>query len=176
LALGAGGDNIKYTLTRILDSFNNDEGYAVLRERFNVASRSFASLREQQQLYGILLRLQNDPKLKAKLGGGNASAAEILMKRYEDMTGKPYDLYFREPNMLSEKRQTALPVECRVYDMMNFATELATHSLTTSNARGLQAWVGNMLSGEYDLEESCDQFDTFRDFFVKPEDSKPENN
>lgn len=170
LALGSGGDNIKYTLTRVLDSFNNDEGYAVLRERFEMAARSHASLREQQELYGILLGLQNDKKLSTKLGGGNASAAEILLKRYEDMTGKPYEMYSREPNMLSDKRQTTLPVECRVYDMMNFATELSTHSLTTGNARQLQAWVGNMLSGEYDLEDSCDQFDSFRDFFVKSDE------
>ncbi len=170
LSLGAGGDNIKYTLQRTLDSFNNDEGFAVLRDRFQTAANSHASLREQQQLYKLLLQMQSDSKLRSELGGGNASAAEVLMKRYEDMTGKPYDMYFREPNMLSEKRQTALPVECRVYDMMNFATELATHKMTTGNARQLQAWVGNMLSGDYDLENSCDQFDSFRDMFLdKPE-------
>jgi hypothetical protein len=174
LALGAGGDNIRYTLTRTLDSFNNDEGYAVMRDRFETAANSHASLREQQSLYRILLKLQNDPKLKQELGKGSASAGEVLMKRYEDMTGRPYDIYFREPNMLSEKRQRTLPVECRVYDMMNFATELATHNLETGNARQLQAWVGNMLSGEYDLEDSCDQFDQFRDFFVNEAVAAPD--
>jgi len=174
LSLGAGGDNIRYTLARTLDSFNNDEGYAVLRDRFETAANSHASLREQQQLYKVLLNLQNDTKLRQTIGGGNASPAEVLMKRYEDMTGRPYDMYYRDPNMLSEKRQRSLPVECRVYDMMNFATELATHNLTTPSARQLQAWVGNMLSGEYDLEDSCDQFDQFRDFFVKEKVGAPE--
>jgi hypothetical protein len=167
LALGAGGDNIRYTLSRTLDSFSNDEGYAILRDRFETAANSHASLREQQQLYSIIMQLQNDPKLKQTLGGGSASAAEVLAKRYEDMTGKPYDLYYREPNMLSEKRQRTLPVECRVYDMMNFATELATHNLSEGGGRELQAWVGNMLSNDYDLEDSCDQFDGFRDFFIQ---------
>jgi len=167
LALGAGGDNIDFTLGRTLDSFNNDEGYAVLRERFESGAKSWASLREQQQLYKLLLGVQGDKKLNQKLGGGNASAGQILMKQYEGMTGNPFELYQRDPNVLSDKRQTALPVQCRVYDMMNFATEMSTHNLTTYNARKLQAWVGSMLNGEYDLEGSCDEFDSFKGHFIK---------
>ena len=32
---------------------------------------------------------------------------------------------------LSPKRQRTLPVDCKVYDLLNFATEIATHHAST---------------------------------------------
>ncbi|MFN9972043.1 MAG: hypothetical protein ACK58T_19365, partial [Phycisphaerae bacterium] len=67
---------------------------------------------------------------------------------------------------LSVKRQRTLPVRCRVYDLLNFVSEVATHHADEHGARASQALLGTLISGEYDLENSCDSFCDFRDFFM----------
>lgn len=180
LQLGSGQDNVRYTLARALEGFTNDEGFAVMRDRFETAQNSWASLREQQALYKMLVRLQNDPILRKGTGLDAIESGPLarfsreewmanpgsILKAFEGMTGNPFEIYFRDPNLMSHKRQRALPVECRVYDLINFATEIATHHVSEGGARTLQAWVGEMLSNEYDLEDSCDRFEEFRDLFV----------
>jgi len=160
LALGSGSDNIRYTLMRAIDGFQNEEGYAMIRDRFELAANSWASLREHQSLYSLLLMAQNDEKL------GKARATEMRHK-FEDMAGRPLEMFHREPNMFTDKRLRTLPVECKVYDMINFATEVATHHVSEATSRKLHAWVGQLLSTDYDLEGSCDSFDDWRDFFMK---------
>lgn len=193
LALGHGSDSVRTSLRRALDAFSNDEGYAVLRSRFELATRSWASLREQQDLYRLLLRLQNDVKLRtggpeaneytgilSNLtnigsdggdGGEPANHGSKILRSFTRMTGDPYEIYHTDPNVLSDKRLRTLPVGCKVYDLFNFATEVATHHVSESTSRSLQSWVGQMLSGEYDLEDSCDQFDDFKDRFLPRKDS-----
>lgn len=160
LKLGTGSDNIRYTLQRALDGFTNEEGYANIRERFEVGAHSWASLREQQELYRILLGLQFDKKI-------DAQRAVDIRTKFDIMAGRPLELYHQEAGLFSEKRMRTLPVECKVYDMINFATEVATHEVSAENAQKLHAWVGGLLSSEYDLEGSCDAFDDWRDFFLK---------
>lgn len=174
LVLGSGADNTRYAIQRALDSFTNDEGYAMLRGRFELAAHSWASVREHQDLYRVILKLQNDPVLastirnwkKAHPEDIEVSPGNALMKAYDRGVGDPYKIYNNDPNLMSNKRQRSLPVACKVYDMMNFATELATHHVSEAGARQLQAWVGNMLSNDYDLEESCEQFSDWRDLFM----------
>lgn len=186
LQLGSGQDNVRYTLMRALEGFTNDEGFAVMRDRFETAQASWASLREQQQLYKLLLRMQNDKDLRSGAGLENVTSGPLagfskeewtanagsVLKAFEGMTGNPYEIYFRDPNLMSHKRQRALPVDCKVYDLVNFATEIATHHVSEHGARTLQAWVGEMLSNDYDLEGSCDRFDEFRDMFMGDSEAK----
>lgn len=174
LALGSGADNVRFTIQRALDSFTNDEGYAMLRGRFELAAHSWASIREHQDLYRVILGLQNDAVLaetakdwrKADSNDLAISPGNALMKAYDRFLGDPYKLYSSDPNLMSQKRQRTLPMSAKVYDLFNFATELATHHVSERGARQLQAWVGGMLSNDYDLEESCDQFADFRDLFL----------
>lgn len=187
LQLGNGDDNIRYTLQRALDGFNNDDGFAKMRERFEVAQKSWASLREQQELYKTLIRLQNDAQLRGGTGFENISGGLLagvkkeewmkghgsaVLKVFTTMTGDPYEIYYKDPTAMSSKRQRALPVSCRIYDMLNFATEVATHHVNEYGSRTLQAWVGEMISGEYDLEDSCDHFNDFQEFFVGRTEAK----
>lgn len=72
---------------------------------------------------------------------------------------------------LSAKRQRTLPAGCRVYDLLNFASELATHHAKPAGGRRLQGYIGDLVSGEFDLENTADQFADWRDFFVA--DSAP---
>lgn len=159
LKLGTGSDNIEYTLQRALDGFQNEEGYALFRERFAAAAHCWASLREQQEVYRLLLGLQNDSQMTSE------RALDITSK-FEKLAGKPTELFNSDPNLFSSKRLGTLPVECKMYDMINFVTEVATHDVSEESARTLQAWVGTVLDSEYDLEGSCDAFDDWREFFV----------
>lgn len=178
LQLGAGYDNIRFALTRALEGFTNDEGFAAMRNRFEVAQHSWASVREQNELYKLLIRLQNDKNLRAGAGSESIIGSKFtkdqwvndpttILRAYENVTGNPYEIYVVDPAVMSTKQQRSLPVACKVYDIINFATEIATHHVGEYEARKLQAWVGEMISNEYDLEGSCERFDTFRDMFLK---------
>ena len=187
LQLGSGDDDIRYTLQRALDGFNNDSGFAQMRSRFETAQKSWASLREQQELYKILIRLQNDTQLRSGIGFEDISGGLLadvkkedwmkghgsaVLKAFTNMTGDPYEIYYKDPTAMSSKRQRALPVSCRIFDMLNFATEVATHHVNEDSSRTLQAWVGEMISTDYDLEDSCDHFDDFKDFFIGRTEAK----
>lgn len=154
LQLGSNEGNVLYTLKRALEGFSNEDGYAQMRDRFEASMQSWASIREQMDLYSVLLR-------------SGAAAGGAMLSNFLNMTGRPEEQYKLDPNLFTPKRIRSLPVECKVYDLLNFATEIATHHVGPESERRLQAWVGGMLSGEYDLEGSCDHFDDFRDFFLK---------
>ena len=186
LQLGSGQDNVTYTLKRALEGFTNDEGFAIMRDRFTVAQDSWASLREQQGLYKLLIRMQNDPILRSGVGLDKSSGGPLtgynkqdwkdnpgsVLKAFEGVSGNPFEIYMRDPNIMSNKRQRSLPVQCKVYDMINFATEIATHHVDELGARALQGWVGEMLSNEYDLEGSCDKWEDFKDMFIGDTEAK----
>lgn len=174
LNLGRGDNNVRHTLQRALDAFNNEEGFAAMRDRAEAAQHSYASLRETQGLYKILLGLQGDQKLAETIKnkpGVNPKDLELgvggtLLRIYEQMTGNPYEMFKVDPNSLTFRRTRTTPMACKVYDLINFATELSTHHVNARNGIALQAWVGSLLSQEYDLEGSCDVFNDFRDLFL----------
>ena len=162
LALGRGDDEVTYTLSRALDGFNNDEGYAALRQRFESAAESWASVHEAAGLYNILAKLtggggerpgggpRNFGTDGAGAGGsfGPSDLSTRLLKRFHETTGDVTRLYgLANADALSAKRQKTLPVNCKVYDLLNFATEIATHHAGPANARRLHAWAGGLVSG-----------------------------
>lgn len=176
LNIGSGQDSIQHALRRAFESFSNDEGYALMRDRFLAAQQSQGSVREYNELYKLLLGLQSDTKLRESLAGpdmgsnmdSKMGASYHLMNKLHSITGNPFETYKTDPNSMTEKRSRALPVEGTVYEMINFATELATHKLEEHNSRQLQAWVGKMISQpEFDLEGSVDQFNEFRALYLK---------
>ena len=180
LALGKGDDEVTYTLSRALDGFNNDEGYAALRQRYESAAESWASVHEATGLYRLLAKLTggggSDLSAPRNWGSDGASHdgqferkdwATDLLKRFHATTGDVTRLYgLANLDSLSAKRQKTLPVNCKVYDLLNFATEVATHHAGPANARRLHAWTGQLVSGEFDLEGTADQYGDFQDFFV----------
>jgi hypothetical protein len=83
------------------------------------------------------------------------------------MTGDLTRIYgLANLDSLSVKRQRTLPSACKVYDLLNFASEVSTHHATNMGNRKVQAYIGDLISGEYDLEGTADQFSDWRDFFV----------
>ena len=175
ISIGKGQDATSFSLMRALDGFGNDEGYAALRQRFESATTSWASVHEALSLYNLTAKMLG----RKQVGSDGAQtlpddaeytipAGSPLLKSFHKMTGDISRLYgLANLDALSVKRQRTLPVDCKVYDLLNFATEVATHHAQPEAARRMQAWVGTLLSNEYDMEGTADNFGDFRDFFVQ---------
>ncbi len=190
LALGRGDDDVIYSIVRALDGFGNDEGYAALRQRFEAAAKSWASVYEAQSLYRMLVKLmtrksirtnrttQGASRIAGLLANGQTpagldsrekgtKAGSPIITAFHRMTGDVSQIYgLANVDALSVKRQRTLPVKARVYDLLNFASEVATHHADEQGARISQGWLGTLISGEYDLEGSQDAFGDFQDFFI----------
>lgn len=176
VALGRKEDSVEHTLCRVLDSFNNEDGYAALKQRTEAATRSWASLKEVQDLRNTVLRVYNAGDLKGVkklvISGNPDSVADYKdIKPLNALLGitskleKRYGLV--NLDAMSGKKQRTLPGGCTVYQLLNMASELATHNATPKGSRDLQAFIGTKLSDEYDIENSCDIYHDWEDFFVQ---------
>jgi hypothetical protein len=174
LSIGKGENGVSFVLERVLDGFNNEDGYAALRQRFESATRSWASVHEANQLYKTLTRLHAHGEVPGQAvvsaaGGDGARLCEDspLFSSFHRMTGDLSRIYgLANVNTLSAKRQRTLPTACKVYDLLNFASEVATHHAGELGNRMMQAYLGELISGEFDLEGTVDQFSDWRDFFI----------
>jgi hypothetical protein len=191
--------DLMFSMERALDSFSNEEGYAALRTRFEVATQSWASIGECNRVYKVLdamgkrslfLKDATDgAKLVDKMaarreavlgvtGGDGASEASPsvvkIMRAYSSLTGDLCSIYgLTHLDALSRKKMQQLPAKCSMYDLLNFTTEVATHHCTDKNGRLLQAEVGNFVSNEFDLEGSKTTKEQFTDWFMDTTDIPP---
>jgi hypothetical protein len=175
--LGRAGDGVEYGLTSVLDGFNNEEGYTALQQRFESAMNSWASVNEVNKLHKVLLRLHHHRQVRnapvPAFGSDGAEQAQELqqnwpvLQSFRQLTGDlslEYGLVSFDA--LSIKRQRTLPTKTKMYDLLNFTSEVATHHATDSGSRVLQAFLGELVSRDYDLEGSGEAFGDWRDFFV----------
>lgn len=189
ITLGKGDDNVAFALTRVLDQFGNDEGYAALRNRIESSAQSWASVNECMTLYKMLTKLHqkkddeekgivnsndfsNSPYLQGLAFDGNNAGLDYTSKHplfsaFHSMTGDMSRLYgLANLDALSQKRQRTLPAKCTVYDLINFATEVATHHASVNSSRVIHAWAGTLVTGEYDLEGTMNEMKDFADFHI----------
>jgi hypothetical protein len=191
ISLGKGGDDTIPAISRMLDTFGNEEGYAALRERVEAAQKSWASIHEAWSLQSLLWRyytrkevdhlkpealvettsvsqyFRNGKDIVAYIGNEEMLGNPIF-RAYEAMTGSLLREYgIANMDAFSQKRQRTMPAKCTVYDLMNFATEVATHHAEPVAARALQGWLGECLSNEYDMEGTRDRFTEFKDFHIQ---------
>lgn len=190
LALGKGTDDVMPAMTRALEGFNNEEGFAVLRQRLEMAAKSWASVYECQTLYDNLIKAHAKNQFNGDAAVMRAGAVSIreflgrdgqhvgndgdvavgspLVAAFHKMTGDVNHLYgISNVDALSQKRQRTLPTKAKVYDLINYATEVATHYSDTVGHRAMQAWVGTLVSGEYDMEGTCDRYGDFDSFMIQ---------
>jgi len=121
-------------------------------------------VRECMQLYKALI----------KVGDRKEVTSDTVARDFHRMTGNLNELYgLANLDALSTKRQRVLPARCRVYDLLNFASELGTHHSTTEGGRTLQAFIGSMISDEFDMEGTAETMTDFADFFVGEESVGP---
>ena len=189
--VGKGEDNITFAIIRLLEQFNNEEGYAAIRARIDAAQHSWASIYEINQLHAILEKCasgETDDELSEdvtlpRLTYTKSSAtyipellkdsASVVSPRYAimssffnmmgDISGR---LGLANMSALSTKKQRALPVEASVYDLFNFATECATHYANRPASNLLNGWIGNLVTNEYDMEGTIDSVPDYDDFYV----------
>jgi hypothetical protein len=151
------GKDIGHCIARALESYDNGDGYAALRQRFQSAQTSWASVRECVQLY----------KMVVKLGEKGEAPRDELLRGLYRTTGNLNEIYgLANLDALSLKRQRILPARCRVYDLINFASETATHHATPGGSRAMQAYIGSLISDEYDMEGTAEAVGDFNDFFI----------
>ena len=132
------GNDPKHNLNRALESFDSDEGYSALRQRFETSQLSPASLYECLKLYKLLKKMERTDAIST----------------FDKVAGNIYDQYgVANLDAISEKKLHLLPAKCRVYDLINLVSELSTHHTNDSTeSMKLNAWIGTTLSREYDLE------------------------
>lgn len=151
------GNDPTHSVARALSGFDNPDGYDAMRQRFEASQRSWASLHECLTLHRYLTRASQE--------GGLPNDDRQIFADYRRVVGDLAGLYgMANLNAFSTKRLRILPARCRVYDLLNFATEIATHHANEVGARRLQAFVGTLISEEYDLEGTADQVTEFADF------------
>ncbi|QGJ71279.1 DUF932 domain-containing protein [Planctomycetales bacterium 10988] len=151
------GKDVGYCIARALDSYDNDDGYGAMRQRFLSAQTSWASIYECEQLYRMLKRLQHSQDIT-----NNGVLAD-----FQKVSGNLNELYgLANIDALSVKRQRVLPSRCRVYDLLNFASEVATHHATPSGNQSLQSFIGQLIADEYDMEGTAEKASEFEDFFL----------
>ena len=156
------GKKMNHCITRALHTFDNDDGYAALRQRFESAQNSWASVHECLQFGALLDKLSREGELM-QLG---------LLGKFRGVAGNLGELYgLANIEALSDRRRRLLPSRARVYDVINFASEVATHHAKVGGANRIQAFLGSLISDEYDLEGTADGAPEFDDFFIDRSDA-----
>ncbi len=166
--LGRNETDLDAVLRRAMETFSNEEGFRSFRDRVESATCSWASLHEAMSLRKTLSRALTG----RQAADGNASP---LLEEFDRTCGDPLGFYgLSGQEELSARKARTLPVESTVYDMLNFASEVATHHLANKGAKDrVNAWVGQALVGEYDLEGTAETCPDFRDFFLDQSPSAP---
>lgn len=160
--LGKVEDDISFAIVRAIDQYSNEEGFAALHSRITSSMSSWTSVNEAQSLYKTLVKLLNYEGVD-----GPALEGSNVLSSYHQLTGDVNELYgISNIDSLSTKRQKTLPVNCTVYDLINFITELASHHASPHGSRKLNAHVGTLISEEYDMEGTCTHFKDFADFHL----------
>ena len=157
------------TFRRFLDSYNNEEGYSVIRARLEAAHTSPASLDEFYGIYALLNRGE-----MRSLHGNEKNEDEGYVKsklntKLVGMAGDVTKLYgIVSLDQMASKQRRRIPAGCTVADLINISTEIGTHHATTEQSRKIQGWVGTMLSnaGGYDFEGTMKDGESPQDLFL----------
>lgn len=175
--IGSRKDMPTFAIERAIQNFNSDEGFADIRARIGSAMNSWASIREARALEKVIYGLHSGNDFRTDAGktsqymgsdGVWRYTQSKAQKSFDAMIGNLRDFY-RISNLdtLSPKKLRSLPCNCRVMDMINFASELGTHHCSDAGNRKLQAWIGETIGQEYDLEGTGTEFPEFNTFFLE---------
>lgn len=137
-------DSYGLHLSKLLASYNNEDGFSALRFRLEAAQMTKASVAELQQVGALL-----------STNVVNKRTLQSLLSRLEELAGDPCSVYkVTSLKNISEKKAKLLPVECSVNDLFIFCSELTTHHRSILRSPdSFHGMLGNMLSQEFDLED-----------------------
>lgn len=110
---------------------------------------------------------------------GLATVDDLHVRRVERSSGSRVtlrELYgLSNIDALSDKRKRIPPSKARAYDLLNFASEIATHHAAPTGANRIQAYIGTLISDEYDLEGTAEKSTDFDAFFMDKSAGRPSN-
>jgi hypothetical protein len=178
-------DSAAHTLKRVMEAYNNEDGFVAMKQRVTAAQNSWASMFEAIRLAKCIWRLKNedfDEKFVTKTYNASIDSLEEdrirndLLSVLHQKTGDLRAIYgVAQMDSISKKKMRTLPTKAKVYDLINFATETATHCLKPDGSRQLNSYCGDLISQEYDLETSCSIFPEFGDFNIVEKPIHQEN-
>ena len=137
-------DNSGEHFRRLLASFSNPSGVEMLQERMCVAAGTKASVGEVMLLEGLIRR-----------SVANARNQMLLRERLNEIAENPCVRYgVTDLANIGLKKRPLLPVGCCVADLLNFASELATHHAELLKPDStLHTFAGTVLAKGFDLED-----------------------
>jgi hypothetical protein len=151
------GQEPLHALDRALSSYANADGFSAMRQRFESAQKSWASLEDVRSLERIMTTVT--------WGGGDAAGSR--RNAFERMVGDISGIYgVASLEGISPKRRRLLPSRARVYDLINFASEVSTHHAMPLAASKISAWIGTTIVDEFDLEGSAKEVNDFEALFL----------
>ncbi len=177
----SGKNTARDTLERAIDAFSNEDGFVTLKQRLESAQTSWASVYEALRLQKTMYKLTpadfTEEYLNTKYGGVPSDAfvpRNTLITDLAQKTGNISLMYMvAQIDSISIKRMKALPVKCKVSDLMDFATEVSTY-LRPGASRTLQSYFGELISAEYDLEGTIGKYPKFDDYMLTTGDTAPQ--
>lgn len=178
ITVGKKNDSTEFALERMMDTFNNPDGFTGIREMFELAAVSWASVNEAVRLNNVILKVHQLSNLKKEAGkliiGSSTSdnaietGATPIMAKFMELTGNMNKIYNTSNiDTIPLKKQRLLPAGCKVYDILNFASEVATRYTLPAGGRIIQAYIGKLISQEYDLAGTAANNESYRDLFFK---------
>ena len=131
-------------LSRLLRSYNNDNGFLALESRLQSAQETRASVAELLKFENLIAQQVSDQR-----------SVSLLQTRLEEMAGDPCSRYeITSLTNIPPRRRSLLPVDCSVNDLFNFCSELTTHHENiVSHVDAFNAALGSTMAREFDLEE-----------------------
>jgi len=133
-----------------VQNYNNDESFSVIEDRLVTAMSSPASLGEYARLLGALQLGAGDPVANKELD-------RAIYTTLTDIGGNPMSKYgLVSLDSLSDKKLMLLNTDCKVYDLIQLATEVSTHQYNKGDLMRrrvkLDKYVSDLLTNEYDME------------------------
>ena len=169
ITLGKRTDSVDEAIVRAIEAFDNEEGFMTLRNRLRIAQRSMASLNEVHKLREKLKRGFNFDMDLVGLDGEEANPQQRkVVARFDELIGDIATMYdIASIESVTAKKKRVLKMGCTVYDLLNFVSEITTHHMgVIKDANQLHSWVGDMVSHEFDLEETNEEPFESRAFYL----------
>lgn len=178
--INIGTDNhVEETMLRTIQSFSNEDGFIALKQRLIAASNSWASIREVGTLQELFSTLTLDEILDSyvrKIYGGTILSIDLikedLHKAIQSLSGDVREIYgIAQVSVLSNKKKSIMPTKLTVLDLIMFASGIGNRAFTISAEKKIQQFVGDLVSEEFDLENSKVEFPKFGDFMSDSKNS-----
>jgi len=174
LNLGKKDEGVTFTLERALENYANEEMYEALIHRIKSSTTSFCSVYEAMKFHKTLVRIYNEgntnyKKLVISKESGNTERDVGVFQKFYEVVGDLNEMYgVANIDSISPKKQKVFPTKARLYSLINLATEVATHDCKPAGARKMNAFVGQLISDEFDMEGTADDPNTnWQDLFMQ---------